>query len=81
MITATELQNALAGMLMMDGAEDLFTEAISEAHRPELDMNFEPPAIIDAPTFADEGVMTTDAGLVIYTSDGSQFQLTIVRSR
>lgn len=32
-------------------------------------------------TFGEEGVMTNNAGLVVTTADGSQFQLTIVRSR
>ena len=32
-------------------------------------------------TFDEEGVLTTDAGLVITAKDGSEFQITIVRSR
>jgi hypothetical protein len=32
-------------------------------------------------TFRDAGVMTNNRGLVINTADGSEFQLTIVRSR
>ena len=32
-------------------------------------------------TFDEAGVMTSDAGLVITTADGSEFQLTIVQSR
>lgn len=32
-------------------------------------------------TFEDAGVMTYNKGLVIRTPDGSEFQLTIVRSR
>ena len=32
-------------------------------------------------TFEDRGLMTRDSGLVIEMEDGSEFQLTIVRSR
>ena len=32
-------------------------------------------------TFEDRGLMTRDAGLVIELEDGSEFQLSIVRSR
>ena len=32
-------------------------------------------------TFRDAGVLTHNEGLVIRTADGSEFQLTIVRSR
>ena len=32
-------------------------------------------------TFDEEGVLTNNAGLVITTADGEEFQLTIVRSR
>ena len=32
-------------------------------------------------TFEEEGVLTSDAGLVITMADGSQYQLTLVRSR
>jgi hypothetical protein len=37
--------------------------------------------IDSAATFADEGVMTLNKGLVVRLSDGSEFQLSIVRSR
>ena len=32
-------------------------------------------------SFSDVGVLTTDAGLVISMSDGTEFQITIVRSK
>jgi len=32
-------------------------------------------------TYAEAGVMTTNAGLVLYLEDGSEFQVTIVQSR
>ncbi len=32
-------------------------------------------------TFAEQGVMSMNAGLVICTEDGAEFQVTVVRSR
>jgi hypothetical protein len=32
-------------------------------------------------TFESAGILTTDPGVVVTTSDGSEFQVTIVRSR
>ena len=32
-------------------------------------------------TYEEEGVLTRDAGLVVTTAEGAEFQLTIVRSR
>lgn len=32
-------------------------------------------------TFGDRGLLTLDAGLVVRMSDGSEFQVTVVRSR
>lgn len=37
--------------------------------------------IADGHTFADAGVLTMNAGLVLRLADGSEFQLTVVRSR
>ena len=35
----------------------------------------------DVKTFKDDEVLTRDRGLVLKHSDGSEFQLTIIRSR
>ncbi len=35
----------------------------------------------DAMSYEDAGVLTTDAGIVITTQDGQQFQITIIQSR
>jgi hypothetical protein len=32
-------------------------------------------------TYQDDGVLTNNAGLVVTTADGSEFEITIVRSR
>lgn len=38
-------------------------------------------AVDSVETFEEAGVMTSNKGLVIRTADGSEFQLTIVKSR
>jgi hypothetical protein len=75
MITAEMLQDALAAFL--DGETDGMELVVALAETTRDDEI----QIINAATFADEGVMTTNAGLVVYLSDGSQFHLTIVSSR
>lgn len=35
----------------------------------------------DACSFEDAGILTNDAGLVITTADGREFQVTIIQSR
>lgn len=39
------------------------------------------PPIRGVTTFEEQGVLTTDKGLIIRFQDGSEFQVTIVRSR
>ncbi len=39
------------------------------------------PEIRRVQTYEEAGIMTTDRGLVVRTEDGSEFQITIVRSR
>lgn len=47
-----------------------------------LYMEEEPPfAIRDVRTFREAGVLSTNEGLVVRTEDGSEFHLTIVKSR
>lgn len=41
----------------------------------------EPGEIEDVSTFREAGVLSTNEGLVVKTLDGSEFQVTIVRSR
>jgi len=45
------------------------------------DALYEQDDIASARTFEDVGVLTLNAGLVVRTSDGSEFQITIVQSR
>ena len=55
----------------MESYEDCGAEALGE---PELD-----GANVD--TFADAGVLTNDAGLVVTLDDGSEFQITVIQIR
>ena len=70
----TELQDTLRTLLQelsyMD-SEDL----------DQFDIPCELSEIERISTFDEAGVLTQDAGLVITTADGSEFQLTIVQSR
>ncbi len=67
-----ELQDALKNLL--DDIAFMDDEERAEAGIPD-------ELVVRASTFADEGVLTTDAGLVVATKDGSEFQITIVRSK
>lgn len=51
---------------------ELLWEALDDGRAPEL-------AWLES--FADAGVMTTNEGLVLRMADGTEFQVTVVRSR
>ena len=70
----TELQDAL--MAMLEEASYMDAEDIDQFSMPG-----ELAEIERVRTFDEAGVMTRDAGLVITTADGDEFQLTIVQSR
>jgi len=67
-----ELQDALKGLL-----DDV--AFMDDEERAEAGISDE--LVLRISTFADEGVLTTDAGLVVTAKDGSEFQITIVRSK
>ena len=67
-----ELQDALKGLL-----DDV--AFMDDEERAEAGISDE--LVLRVSTFADEGVLTTDAGLVVTAKDGSEFQITIVRSK
>ena len=69
-----ELQNALKNLL----EEISFMDA---EDRQDAGLGDELAGIERVSTFEEDGVLTRDAGLVITTADGAQFQLTIIRSR
>ncbi len=67
-----ELQDALKGLL-----DDV--AFMDDEERAEAGISDE--LVLRVSTFAGEGVLTTDAGLVVTARDGSEFQITIVRSK
>ena len=74
-MTPTELQDllhdVLADLVMARGDED----------DPLFDLAELARGVRSVRTYGEDGILTTDAGLVVDCEDGGQFQLTIVRSR
>ena len=70
----TELQDALKSLLREIALMD-------EDHASDLGVPDDLVNLRRVRTYQDDGVLTQNAGLVITTADGSEFQLTIVRSR
>jgi hypothetical protein len=69
---------------LQDALKNLLDEIaiLDEEDRAEIDLFLEDLADVQrVRTFEEEGVLTRNAGLVVTTADGGEFQLTIVRSR
>ena len=83
-MTAEELQDALANMFEtiaeardeIEGEDDDIT--LAEFAR---DMTDDLGEVARAATYSREMMLTRDAGLVVRTADGDEFQITIVQSR
>ena len=58
--------------------QDCLYELLSSIDELDIDSDIDSSEVC---TFADAGVLTYDAGLVITLNNGDEFQLTIVRSR
>lgn len=69
-----ELQDALKALL----EEIAFMEDEDWEH---ADLPDELAGVKGVRTYEEEGVLSNNAGLVVTTADGAEFQLTIVRSR
>jgi hypothetical protein len=79
-----DLQTVLVAVLMgeTDPTEALLsTDTAADENDAEADDGESEVWIDSAATFADDGVLTLNKGLVVRLSDGSEFQLSIVRSR
>ena len=67
--------------------EQEFTQVLADALdffvRKEEDEPYYDEVLFDAAirTFSETGLLTTDKGLVIRLADGSEFQLTVIRSK
>ena len=60
-------------MALIDGEVDGAASAVNEV--------FDPDGVQGVATFEDAGVMTRNRGLVVTMDDGTEFQLTVVRSK
>ena len=58
---------------VLDGDVTGAASAVNEA--------FDPDGVRAVATFADAGVLTMNHGLVVTMDDGTEFQITVVRSR
>jgi hypothetical protein len=61
--------------------QDVLLEIISEGETDYLNENDEEIKIKNVCTFELAGLLTRDKGLVVKLEDGSEFQITIVKSR
>jgi hypothetical protein len=77
-VTEREFALALADVIREDRDAASFSDALTAYVPPEIG---EELIVEAAVSFDDVGLMTSNDGLVIDLSDGSQFQLTVVRSR
>jgi len=63
--------------------EEGFAKCLQAVLDDELNVteSFDPDGVREVATFAEAEVMTLNHGLVVRMDDGSEFQITIVRSR
>lgn len=73
-VTADDVQDALA-TVMQYGDEATVADVLAEATGDDQ------VGVARVSTYAQAGVLTRDAGLVVELADGSEFQITIIRSR
>ena len=70
-MTADEMAQALAALVEADAGQ-MAAEVTGDDDAPGLE---------SVNSYADAGVLTSEAGLVVALTDGSEFQVTVVRSR
>jgi hypothetical protein len=77
------LQDALAALLRgeVEDIEEGLTEALAGTQVDDVWADGVTEILSRVLTFEEDGVLTSDPGLVLRMSDGSEFQLTLVRSR
>lgn len=68
---------------LQDGLKALLEEVafMDDEERTDAGLPDELAGVKRVRTYEEEGVLTRDAGLVVTTAEGAEFQLTIVRSR
>jgi hypothetical protein len=84
-ISENAVQNALIAILAgHDDPSEAFTAAALDAEESEEadeEHDGDDVGVDSVSSFGDDGVMTYNKGVVLRLTDGSEFQLTIVRSR
>lgn len=63
------------------GLEELLFEDMSDRQMAAQRRGEDPSGIVDVETFCQAGIHTDDRGLVLRMADGTEFQVTIVRSK
>ncbi len=76
-MTAQEFQDALTSLLQAAG---YLVDLNEDSDAGDLDAEVEPFIGCHVNSFSDRGLMTLNAGVVVRLADGSEFQVTIVRS-
>ena len=71
-MTAHEIAEALQGLVAT--CDEPLTEYLAAPAEDDV-------CVTDAVSYAGAGVLTHDAGFVLRMSDGTEFQVTVVRSR
>ena len=61
--------------------EEAIQEALDERDENQADLHGEPAVFARIVSYADAGVLTRDAGLIIRTAAGDEFQVSIVQTR
>jgi len=61
--------------------EEAIQEALLERDENHADLHGEPQVFARIVTYAGAGVLTRDAGLLVRTENGDEFQVTIVQTR
>lgn len=70
---------ALLAMLLSEAGDDVWGDAAGAAAIPPFDDDGDPVKRVTS--FEDAGVLTTNRGVVLELTDGSEYQITIVASR
>lgn len=74
-VSEDDVETALLSLIDMAAGGDIGSEA------PDLEMDDLWYGLENSATFQAEGVMTMNKGLVLKFMDGTEYQVTIVRSR
>ena len=61
--------------------EETIQEALLERDEHHAELHGKEPVFARVVTYADAGVLTRDAGLIVRTAAGDEFQVTIVQTR